>query len=319
MSPPFTRVLVVLNPKAGTAADVGDDVGARVRKAFRERGVEAEVRAPEPAGLVEALSERATEGFDAVVAAGGDGTASAVAQALGPRLPFGVLPLGTHNHFAKDLGGPLDLEPAIDALLRGSVEDLDVAEVRSAPASRGTAGGAPEATGRVFLNFSGIGFHPEVVARRESSDSGGTGRGALATAVAMLRGLTHLPLLRVRLRSSGAPVIRRLTPSVIVCTNPHQMEVFGVEDVSYPERGVLNVYVARTRGPLGLLALILRALVRRLGDARSFETLVLPEVTLEAGRRLLVSIDGEVTAMRTPLHYRIRRRGLRVVRPVAAS
>src|SRR6185503_2272868 len=92
----------------------------------------------------------------AVVAGGGDGTLNTIAAALaGTGKPFGVLPLGTHNHFAKDMAVPLDLAAAVAALARGVARgrfrDVDVGEVN----------------GRLFLNFSGIGLHPLVVKHRD--------------------------------------------------------------------------------------------------------------------------------------------------------
>src|SRR6185503_10902419 len=92
----------------------------------------------------------------AVVAGGGDGTLNTIAAALaGSGKPLGVLPLGTHNHFAKDIAVPLDLDAAVEALARGVARgesrDVDVGEVN----------------GRLFLNFSGVGLHPQVVKHRD--------------------------------------------------------------------------------------------------------------------------------------------------------
>ena len=124
-----------------------------------------------------------------------------------------------------------------------------------------------------------------------------------------------MPVMRATLAMSGR-TLRRVTPSVIVCNNPHQMAVFGVEDVSFPNRSALNVYLAHGTSPLGLVWLFLRAAFRRLHGARNFEAIAVSEVTIDTkNRHARVSIDGEVTDLHTPLRYRIRRGGLRVIVP----
>jgi diacylglycerol kinase family enzyme len=298
------KVLVLLNESAGTlAASQTRDEPARIADAFRAAGHEAEVRSVEPASLVRASREASgpSSGYDAVVAGGGDGTLNTIAAALaGTGKAFGVLPLGTHNHFAKDMNVPLDLDAAAAALARGSVRTIDVGEVN----------------GRIFLNFSGIGLHPRVVRHREAQRAA-RGRGKfVALSLALLRVLRRPPVLRVRIEGDNGLALKRVTPSVIVCNNPHQMKVFGVDNVSYPGRGVLNVYLARSTRGLGLLWLIVLAFFRRLDTARSFESMALPEVTIRTRRATArVSIDGEVTDLQTPLRYRVRRGGLCVLAP----
>jgi diacylglycerol kinase family enzyme len=298
------KVLVLLNESAGTlAASATRDVPKRIGDAFRAAGHDVEVRSVAPADLQRASRDAAApaSGYDAVVAGGGDGTLNSIAAALaGSGKAFGVLPLGTHNHFAKDMNVPLDLDAAAAALARGTVRDVDIGEVN----------------GRIFLNFSGIGLHPLVVRHREAQRTALGRTKFVALFFAMLRVLRRPPLLRVRIDGDNGLALRRLTPSVIVCNNPHQMKVFGVQNCSYPGRGVLNVYLARSTGWLGLLWLIVRATFRRLNAARGFESMALPEVTIHTRRRTArVSIDGEVTDVDTPLRYRVRRGGLKVIVP----
>jgi diacylglycerol kinase family enzyme len=134
--------------------------------------------------------------------------------------------------------------------------------------------------------------------------------------VAMARTLKDLPAHRVTLSAGGKTIARR-TPSVIVCNNPHQMQVFGVEDASVPERGLLNVYITTRSTRRTVLALMTRAATGGLKfSTPHFEAMALPEVRIDARRsRLAVSIDGEVMDMPTPLRYRIRSRPLKVLVP----
>ena len=300
---PRVRTLIILNQAAGTlAASSTGDEPERIRRGFEAAGVDVDVRTVEGAKLEETARGAKAEGFDAVIAGGGDGTLNTIANALaGGPVAFGVLPLGTHNHFAKELGVPLDLDAAVAALARGTTDDLDVGEVN----------------GRVFLNFSGLGLHPMVVKHRDAQRDVLGRKKFFAMFVALFSVLRRLPVLRVRLWY-GDTMVRRVTPSVIVCNNEHQMKVFGLENVSHADRGVLNVYLARATKWWGVLWLILRAAVKRLETAKTFENLVLPDLIVETrNRHARVSIDGEVTDLRTPLHYRVRRGGLKVIMPEA--
>jgi diacylglycerol kinase family enzyme len=295
------KLLVLLNGSAGTLVNSATkDEPERIRRAFEAAGQQVEVRDVEGPKLEEETRAALTSDFDAIIAGGGDGTLNTIANVVaGSGKGYGVLPLGTHNHFAKDLGIPLELEPAIEARARGEVTDLPVAEVN----------------GRIFLNFSALGFHPELVRHRDAQRKS-LGRAKWqAMIVAFLHVFTRFPIIRVRL-ITPRDAVRRITPSVIVCNNPHQMKVFGVENASVPERGLLNVYVARRTSRLSMIWLFIRAMFRTLDTARNFEAMALSEVTIDtAHRHARVSIDGEVTDMRPPLKYTVRETGLRVIVP----
>jgi diacylglycerol kinase family enzyme len=297
------KAVVLLNEGAGTLAGLdANDAQMQIARGFSAAGAQADVRFVEPRFL-RAIAQEAARGteFDAIFAGGGDGTINTIANVVADSdKAFGVLPLGTHNHFAKDLKVPLDLDEAIVALAQGRVTDLPVAEVN----------------GHLFLNFSAIGLHPEVVKDREAQREE-IGRGKWqAMTVAMWRGLKSPPVHRVTLSARGRTIARR-TPSVIICNNPHQMEVFGVADASVPERGLLNVYVT-TRAKRGtLIWLMFRAAAGAISEkTKHFESFALPEFRVDSKRKVLpVSVDGEVTDMATPLIYKVRERPLRVLKP----
>jgi diacylglycerol kinase family enzyme len=295
------RALVILNEAAGTlvASSTGDEAD-RIRAGFASAGVEADVRKVAGPDLANVAKGAGAEGFDTVIAGGGDGTLNTIANALaGGCVAFGVLPLGTHNHFAKELDTPLDLDQAVAALARGSVVDLDVGDVN----------------GIVFLNFSSVGLHPMLVKHRDAQREALGRRKFVAMFFALLIVLRRLPVRWVRIRTEEK-VIRRLTPSVIVCNNSHQMKVFGIEDVTTFDRSTLNVFLARATRWWGIVWLILRAAFRSVENAKHFESLVLTKFSIETRHRhARVSVDGEVTDLAMPLNYRVRRAGLKVIKP----
>jgi Sphingosine kinase and enzymes related to eukaryotic diacylglycerol kinase len=216
----------------------------------------------------------------------------------GSGLALAVLPLGTLNHFAKDLGLPLELDKAVAAIVANRQAEVDVGEVN----------------GRLFINNSSIGLYPTLVAVRENQRRR-LGRGKWhALFWATLTVLKRHPMLDVRLSLERTAQDRR-TPFVFVGNNLYKSEGFDIGTRERLDGGVLSIYLTRRHGRRGLLGLALRALVGRLHDGtRDCEALTAHAVKVATRHKLLpVSTDGEVTVMNTPLEYRIRPRALKVV------
>jgi diacylglycerol kinase family enzyme len=294
------KAAVIINRTAGTAA--GSDLDAEtVGAAFRDAGVEAEVRFVAGAQLADAVRAAAAAGVDVVAVGGGDGTLrTAAAVLVGGPTPLGVLPLGTLNHFAKDLGIPLDLTAAVRLVAAGKVGALDVGEVN----------------GEVFLNTSSLGFYPPVVQERERLRRRSRLRGKwLAAAVAAVKVLPRVPALRIRVEVEGE-VIQRVTRFVFVGNNEYSMNLFTLGVRNRLDSGNLYLYIATVRGRLALLGLGLLAVVRDLKATEYFESWSVPEFTIEVRRRrAAVFLDGEVKELAPPLYYRTRVRELRVILP----
>jgi diacylglycerol kinase family enzyme len=287
-------VPVIVNPRSGSSRSRED-----IERLFSEAGGQADIRLAEgsPNDLAHELVR---ETPPLVVAAGGDGTVSAVAAALaGSGVPLAVLPLGTLNHFAKDLGIPASLDEAVRVAVEGRVRELDVGEVN----------------GRVFINNSSIGLYPAMVRRRERQRRR-LGRGKWhAMLWAAFNALRAHPFLHLRLELGGEEH-RRRTPFVFIGNNVYRMEGLDIGARERLDAGVLSVYLAHRTGRLGLVRLALRALFGRLYEGDDFEAGTTARLRIDARhKRLLVATDGEVQAMELPLDYRIRPRALKVVVP----
>ena len=299
------KAVVLLNDAAGslTALDVAE-AQRQIAQRFAAAGAQVDVRFVAPRYL-RPLAQEAARGaeFDTIFAGGGDGTLNTIANVVADSgKTFGVLPLGTHNHFAKDLRIPLNLDAAIPALAGGRTIEIPVAEVNA----------------QLFLNFSAIGLHPEIILDRESQRSE-KGRGKWhAMAVAMLRKLKSPPVQKLALSARGRTISHR-TPSVIICNNPHQMEVFGVKNASIPERGLLNIYITTRTRRRTLIWQMFRAAAGAIDDKTPhFQAMALPELRIDSRRKLIpVSIDGEVMDLSPPLVYRVRERPMKVIVPDA--
>ena len=292
-------VPVILNRSSGSGED--PDTSERVREAFRSAGAEAEVHLASSGEEVLDLARRASSGAsDVVVAGGGDGTVSSVASVLsGGEKALGVLPLGTFNHFAKDLKIPSETEKAASTIVEGRTVRVDVGEVN----------------GKVFVNNSSLGLYPRIVKHRDEQQVR-LGRGkwpafAWATLHALHR---HAPLDLVL--SIDGHEIRRRTPFVFIGNNAYEMEGFNIGSRDRLDRGELSLYLAPGARPLDLVVLAIRAFFGRLRAAADFEALRTTELRIETrGGRARVAIDGEISILETPLRYRVRPQALRVVVP----
>ena len=293
------RFVVILNASSGGGNDhaLVDRLAAFFSKA--DPRADSTIRLVHGAGeIAEALKTAIGERPSAIVAAGGDGTVSAVVAAIvDTDIALGVLPLGTLNHFAKDLGLPLELEAAVDRLLSGASRRVDVGEVN----------------GRIFVNNSSLGLYPDIVQDRERQQKR-LGRSKwLAFVFACLGALRRYPFLGVRLSVDGSERIYR-TPFVFIGNNDYRMDGLALGQRECMDGGVLSLYVGHRPGRLRLVQLAFRALVGRLRQARDFDALQATEIVIDSRhRKLRVATDGEVSMMTLPLRYRIRPSALEVL------
>ena len=237
-------------------------------------------------------------GFDPIVAGGGDGTVSTVAsQLVGTGVRLGVLPLGTLNHFARDLGLPLEMEQAIEVICSGEPKSVDVGMVN----------------GLTFINNSSLGLYPDMVRVREKWRSR-VGKWP-AMIIASLSVLTRFPFLRTTADINGTRIKRRC-PLILIGNNEYKLEPRQFTQRERFDCGCLGVYMLRDEGRAGLLRLALHSLVYRLDESASFENYSVKEMLLATRRRYIrVALDGEVSKFRSPLHYNSVPGGLRVLVP----
>src|SRR5512138_3292265 len=296
----MSKLLPVLLNRSSGGSDARE-IPDRIRDAFRSAGADAQVlTAADGERLLALAREAATGESAAVVAAGGDGSVGSVASVLvRTGKPLGVLPLGTLNHFAKDLGIPLDLEGAARTIVEGRVAKVDVGEVN----------------GRIFVNNSSLGLYPRIVQRREKQrEKLGWGKWP-AFVWATLHALHRHRSLDVLVTADGHE-IRRRTPFVFVGNNFYEMEGFDVGTREHLDRGELSAYLAPGAKPADLVLFALRALIGRLQGVPGFEGLRTPELRIETrGDRARVATDGEISIVRTPLRYRVLAGALAVIVP----
>lgn len=292
------HVVVLANPQAGLF--------------LRDAGLERSLQDVLPAAalhvvkgqrLARVAREAVEDGADVVVAAGGDGTVNSVASALvGTRATLGILPLGTLNHFAKDLGLPLSLADAAKLLANPDTRNVDVGRI-----------------GRhIFVNNASFGLYPRVLETREALQALQRGRWP-AMAVAMLEALKRAPTLTAQLQLSGREITAK-TPFIFVGNNPYEVSLFSIGGRPRLDTGQLGVYYSRRSGRAALLRLSWRAFTGRLAQESDFRAHETPRVRIDTPRiDVKVALDGEVHRLRPPLHLEIVPAGLQVAAPGVAA
>lgn len=294
-------IAVVLNGRSGSGAASASVT--RIRDLCREAGRDVRVTTAMGKGIERAARAAVTDGCELLVAGGGDGTIGTVAAlAAEAGIRFGVLPLGTRNHFARDLGLPLDLDGAMQVILAGATRRVDLGEVN----------------GRVFINNSSIGVYPRVVRFREKLRKYGLAKWAAAI-WAVLAVLRRHPFVGVRITADGEPMVRR-TPFVFIGNNEYRMEGLSAARRESLSDGVLALYVMNASGRRNLLWLAWQILRGRTAELKELEVFQVEDAEIELRRRSThVALDGELVTMRGTLSYRVLPAALEVCAPEAAE
>ncbi|HKH49819.1 MAG TPA: diacylglycerol kinase family protein [Thermoanaerobaculia bacterium] len=298
-SSPHRRIAAIINSGAGSVIAAGLEADG-LRRLFAEAGVEADVHFVPGDRIVTTARAALAAGAEALVAGGGDGTIRSVAGILvGGDVPLGVLPVGTLNHFARDLGIPVELPAAVRVIADGVPRALDVGEVN----------------GEIFVNNSVLGLYPPVVQVRDQERREKNRNKWLATVSALWKVLPGHPLLHIRVKADGLAVDHQ-SRFVFVGNNEYEMSAFTYGARSRFDSGDLFLYIAKSRTRLGLVGLGLLSLFRDLKWTDRFDRFCLPELTIETRKKALpVYLDGEVVILNPPLRYRNQPHALRVILP----
>lgn len=302
-------LFIVLNAASGS------EDAAEARRVIEEgcaaAGRRLRIFVVDEPGRLQALAreavERARAAGGVVVAAGGDGTINAVAQAtLGSGCAFGVLPQGTFNYFSRTHGIPRDTAQALQILLTERPQPVQVGLVND----------------RVFLVNASMGLYADLLEERETYKSRfGRSRWIAfgAGLLTVLRGHRHWNL-RMAWRGKEHDI---RTPTLFVGNNPLQLHQVGIPEADAPEQGQLAAIVLKPVGPLSMPGLLARGALGRLGDADEVLTFPFESLTVKARRalgplgprRVKVATDGEIGWVDMPLLFRVAPERLWLVRP----
>ncbi len=290
---------VILNARSGSQKS--DETRAAIEKVFQESGRAFHITTATGDHLGKVTKEKAASDCEVLVAAGGDGSICCVAEAaLKTGKTLGVIPLGTFNYFAKNLGIPLEPEEAAKVILEGETVRAPVLDLN----------------GRLILNNTSIGIHPAVLLKRRQMYRRWGRNQISAYASVCLTVFQPPPCLRVRLATDEENVLRE-TPLVMICSNAFQMEAFGLAGKECLKDGKFALYVARMAGRATIFRHGLRALTRRLRPEIDYEVVCTSDVTIETlrQRRFRAAVDGELERLESPLRFRVGEEALCVLAP----
>jgi len=291
---------VILNANAGTANALGIDADA-VRVIFENHGLSAAIDARSDLPMQTRIDDALASGAPTIVAAGGDGTITALAAALvDTDRKLAILPLGTVNALAKDLHVPLDLKGAVAALATGETHRIDVGEVN----------------GRIFLHKVVIGLIPGMAAGREKI----RGRQDPGAKIGFMRYFFR----RIARAKKMAVVIdpgegeRRVqrVQAMAVASNAYDEGVGQFFSRGSLDRGTLTLYVLHHFTTRDFIRLTTGMLLGRWRNDEALTVESVNSVTIDTRKDLIkVMFDGEVETMHTPLKFTIRPKALSVVVP----
>ncbi|TMK32048.1 MAG: diacylglycerol kinase family lipid kinase [Alphaproteobacteria bacterium] len=288
------HILIIVNPAAGRARSSERRLG-RFVAALERQGCTVVLRRAGPSpGQVERLAGQAEPGFDAIVAAGGDGTISAVVNGLGGRaVPFGVLPLGSANVLAREIRLPRAPEALASLIATGPVSPIWPGRVGE----------------RAFVMMASAGFDSEIVAALSPELKRRVGR--LAFAWGFLVRLWHCPACELTVRADG---VEYRAAAVVAAKGRHYAGPFVVAPGADLAEPVLELVLLDRRGRWAMLryatALFLGR-VPRLGDIAIVRA---RQASVAGNRALPVQADGEIVG-ELPITLAVADRPLLLIRP----
>ncbi len=298
------RVHAVINRKAGSALGFSvEQLASEAEAAFREAGHEIAVDVVEPEDIEAALDKAVASAPDILVAGGGDGTIrSAASRLLGSKIALGILPLGTVNRLAHDLRIPAEPRAASRALAAGDYREIDVAEVN----------------GEIFLCNSMLGLPSEVSEERQNL----RGQPLLRRIRGYFKLLRNILASRRHIELSIDDDERKRRRvrvlSLAVSNNVYRREPSLTFTREALDQGRLGVYIAKPHSGLGMLWVLARAAMGLWSGDDRLDCLSAQRVTIKTHKKnLRLSNDGEVETLKTPLHYQIHPRALKVFAPLA--
>lgn len=291
---------IIYSRSLGRLKNSGGSFPDEIREKFTSAGIYAENFIVDGKKIMTKCMEFINSNFDMIVAAGGDGTINSIASVLiGKDMPLGILPLGTFNHFAKDLNIPLNLDEAVGVILKRKIHKVDTGQVND----------------HFFINNSSIGMYPRMVRHRNSLQERLGGNKWLAMGTAVSKVFTQFPNLKIEIEFNESAESLE-TPIVFIGNNIYQMDVFNMGKRDRIDQGKLGVFYINSGGRFSILKTAFLAAINRLNQSKLFKLIITEKLKIQSRKsHLNVSLDGEVRKLQLPLMYKILPQSLNVIVP----
>lgn len=292
------KSVVILNPIAGRPRLAG--VEERISRALREHGIRCEILYTSEAGDGSLLARQSAEqGTELVIAAGGDGTVNEVINGLvGTGAALGILPLGTVNVLARDLGIPLNSRKAVRTIAEGAIEKIDLGR----------------ANGRYFTLMAGCGFDAEVIANvlRPVKDM-------IGVSAYVLKGLEMLAKYRAAHVTLEMPDETYSAKAFLVIAANVSTYAYNLKITPHasPDDGLLDICVFERpiTDRVGFVRQVAEVFINRHLYHKAVRCFRAPRVSVKSEPDIMVQLDGDAFGA-TPVEISIAPRILPVVVPV---
>ena len=291
------RISVILNPSAGSIADL-DDIVARIG---RLPGVE--IRLTSKPGAAARFARTAIgKGREVIVAAGGDGTLNEVVNGIGESpgaASVGLIPLGTGNDFARTMGVPTDVEAAIQLIEAAETRAIDLVRVTSDEV-------------RYFVNVSAGGFSG-LVNEKMTPEMKKTW-GPLAYLRGAAAALSELRAYQTTLAFDNAESLRIELYNVVVANGRYVAGGTEIAPEASVDDGLLDVVLIpkRSTAELALVAAQIALGTHLSNDAIVFRRA--SKLTVNSKPGMWFNVDGELVG-NEPARFEILPRALRFIAP----
>ena len=279
---PANKGTMFFNPSSGAKLAAAEKEA--LAAAARDAGIEVVPIVP-GLDITSTIRERMRQGRKLFVAAGGDGTVNHVLQPLvHSDAVLAVIPVGTYNHFAKDLGVPLPWREALEVAVTGETRQIDAARLND----------------RFFVNNVSLGLYPELVARREERGRDyPRWKARIWGAYMTFRKYPHVSM---TLESEHHHEVVR-THVFMVSNNTYDLSRIGIEAPrTMLTEGRMSVYWLPHLPRIALMKFVAHYLAGRVRTTPGFRSFRTSQLKVQSARPTLpLGIDGELFTMKTPL------------------
>lgn len=291
------RICVLTNPGSGLNSRDGE----AVKNAMEVFGPGTTRREwDQNYSIGKAVENALADGFDTIVATGGDGTAVGVASVLLDKdVHFAVLPLGTFNYFARGLGMSEDPALAAAAILSGRPHEISVGEVNGQP----------------FLNNASIGIYPQILRERENTYAR-FGRSRMVAYWSVIKTFIRFQSSRRLTITADGQTRTVRSPLLFIARSAYQLEQYGLTGAKTISHDRFAMFIAHGSSRTALFRLAWRLVRKKLVVGRDVDLIDAEQIVVTTRRRReLVAFDGEKRRMATPLKFSIRHDALRIILP----
>ncbi len=297
------KILIILNRKSGISSSARKN--NTLEKLLKKYGIIYDIHNIKGNDIKSVVKNNIDKGYDAFVAAGGDGTINALVNSLkGRNIPLGIIPLGTFNHFAKDNNIPLTLNDSVKNLIEGQTKPIDTAKVNN----------------RIFINNSSLGIYTRIVRIRELYEKSGFSKIRAMTKTfssVVFKVLFNLPQYHFKIKTED--IDREvITPFIFIGNNEYIInKAFRFGRRENLNTGKMSLYYLDCGNNDSLINAVWKAYNNNPNTQEEFSYTKHTKIHITNMNQEIshITVDGEVFKMSSDLDYEIIPKSLYVIKP----